>query len=590
MNAINEFRGKYFFLSNFYQAPITYQNLVFENNEAAFQAAKCPDRMNEFCGLNPSEAKRLGRHVELRSDWEEIKDEVMYQVCKAKFMQHDELRQRLIDTGNAELIEGNTWGDKTWGVCDGVGENRLGKILMRIRTEINNACNVCIDIPNGAARIINTLEQHGFEAYVVGGCVRDSMLGITPKDWDICTSARPKEVESCFISQRIIETGIQHGTITIIMSDGQYEVTTFRNDGDYSDSRHPDSVRFVNDVQTDLARRDFTVNAMAYNPRYGLIDPFDGKSHLEHKTLACVGDAGDRFAEDALRIMRALRFASTYGFIIEEKTSDSIHQNAERLNNIAVERINTELCRLLCGENVLSILTDYSDIITTIIPELKPCIGFEQHNPYHQYTIYDHIAHAVANYNGKDTTTKMALLLHDIGKPLCYTEDEKGGHFYGHGVPGHDIAEKIVSRLRFDKCSQYNISELVLYHDSVIEPTIKTVKRWLNKVGIEQFLRLLDIRIADILAHTEGTQESRIEKYTGVREIAEQIIAEEQCFTLKDLAINGTDILSAGVPEGREVGLILNKLLEQVIDGEIQNNREVLMNYVKTYIRGELDD
>ena len=440
-----------------------------------------------------------------------------------------------------------------------------------------------IDMPNGAALILDKLKRNGFESFCVGGCVRDSLLGLQPKDWDICTSALPEQVEEIFKDNRIIETGLKHGTVTIIMDDGQYEVTTFRTDGVYSDCRRPDNVTFVRNVEDDLARRDFTINALAYDGER-LIDLYGGVRHLEQGIIACVGNADDRFNEDALRIMRALRFASVYGFKIADETARAIHKNAKLLNNIAVERINVELCKLLCGKGAMQILLDYNDIIATIIPEFKPCIGFDQNNRYHQYTVYDHIAHAVDNYRGADSTVKLALFLHDIGKPICYTEDENGGHFHGHGIPSRDIAERVLQRLRFDNKTQRDVTELVLYHDSVIEPTPKTVKRWLNKIGEEQLLRLLDIRMADILAHAEGTQESRIERCIAVRELVDSILAENQCFTIKDLTVCGTDVLDLGVPQGKLVGEILNHLLDKIISGELDNKREVLIDEAEHYL------
>lgn len=438
-----------------------------------------------------------------------------------------------------------------------------------------------IKIPKDVENIISRLNEHGYEAYVVGGCVRDSILGRTPNDWDICTSATPDKMIKIFEDYEVIPTGLKHGTITIVINHIPYECTTFRIDGDYSDSRRPNSVKFTTDIIQDLSRRDFTINAMAYNPRTGLVDSFGGVNDIKSKVIRCVGNADDRFNEDALRIMRAIRFASVYGFVIEKDTSRAIHCNVKLLNNIAVERISTELCKLLCGKGVLDTLLNYSDVISTIIPELKPCIGFNQNNRYHQYTIYNHIAHAVSNYAGSDMIVKIALLLHDIGKPTCYTEDENGGHFYGHGEFSRDIAEEVVKRLKFDNYTQKNVIELVLYHDSIIEPTIKVVKRWLNKIGEEQLLRLLDIRMADILAHAEGTQKSKIERCVAVRNIVEDVLASEQCFKLKDLTVNGNDLMQIGIPQGREIGKILNWLLDMVINGEVENKKDELLNLVR---------
>jgi len=440
--------------------------------------------------------------------------------------------------------------------------------------------NVSFNIPDNVNVILDTLHDNGYEAYIVGGCVRDSLLGLQPKDWDICTSALPPQILEVFNDKRIIETCLKHGTVTIVLDDEQYEITTYRTDGNYSDNRHPDSVTFVSNLKEDLARRDFTINAMAYNKQDGLIDYFNGYKDLKNGIISCVGDANERFNEDALRIMRALRFSSRYEIPIAESTQEAIHKNKDLLKNIAIERINSELCKLLLGYGGSYILANYKDVITTIIPELKPCIGFNQNNRYHEYDVYDHIRHAVYNYGGSDLVVIISLLLHDIGKPHCYTEDCNGGHFYGHGVVSHDIAEKVLDNLRFDNKTKHDVLELVLYHDSTIEPTPKTVRRWLNKIGEKQFLRLLDIREADMLAHSKDTQKSRLERNDKLRKILAEIIQSNQCFTIKDLAINGKDIIAMGVPEGKRIGEILNTVLNEVINETIVNERKFLLDYV----------
>lgn len=439
-----------------------------------------------------------------------------------------------------------------------------------------------IRLPQGAQSIIDTLKAAGYEAYVVGGCVRDSLVGLDPKDWDICTSAVPSQILYSFRDKKVIETGLKHGTVTVVMDDGQYEVTTFRVDGSYSDNRHPDSVKFVTNIEDDLARRDFTINAMAYN-KDGLVDPFNGRKDLACGLISCVGNPDDRFGEDVLRILRAMRFAAVYGFDIEDATAKSIHQNKEKLLNIAAERIQAELCKMLAGRGVLEVLLDYSDVMATIIPELKPCIGFDQNNRFHEFTVYDHIAHAVSNCDTTDPVVNVALLLHDIGKPCCYTEDHNGGHFYGHGVHSYDLAREVLSRLRFDNKSRNDILELVLYHDAVIEPTPKTVRRWLNKIGEKQFMRLLDIRMADILAHKKDTQGSRIEICIALRLMVSDIIEQTQCFKLKDLVVDGYDVMNlCDVKEGKDVGCILNEVLDAVISGELKNERTAIIKYLIT--------
>lgn len=398
-----------------------------------------------------------------------------------------------------------------------------------------------ISIPKGARAVLLNLRYENHEAYVVGGCVRDSLLGKEPKDWDICTSATPDEVKELMHRRGIktIDTGLQHGTVTVDMGTvGKYEVTTFRIDGNYTDGRHPDYVEFTESIYKDLSRRDFTINAMAYNSA-GLIDPFHGRDDLQAGIIRCVGNPDERFEEDALRILRALRFAATYGFSIEEQTAAAIHKDAWMLKRIAAERINGELCKMLLGDGILNVLLNFSDVIATIIPEMEPCIGFEQNNKYHQYTVYEHIAHAVANYKGTDVSVKVALLLHDIGKPQCYTEDENGGHFHGHGVPSRDIAEQ--------------------------------------ELGERRFSQFLDVRMADILAHAEGTQESRIERCIALGSIMSEVLEAEQCFALKDLQINGRDIMNLGIEQGKRVGEILNSLLDEVISGALENEHNALM-------------
>lgn len=439
-----------------------------------------------------------------------------------------------------------------------------------------------ITIPPGAAEIIAVLKSNSFDAYIVGGCVRDSLLGRVPKDWDICTSAKPYEIIQCFQNRRIIETGLKHGTVAVVIDDNQYEVTTFRVDGKYSDNRHPDSVQYVSSLETDLARRDFTINAMAYNDDAGLIDPFGGASDIKKQTISCVRNPDDRFREDALRIMRALRFASVYGFSIDEDTARSIHQNRSLLHNIAAERITSELSKLICGEGVLNVLLAFSDVMATIIPELEPCIGFNQNNKYHCYTIYDHIAAAVANSTGDDLVVRMALLLHDIGKPCCYTEDENGGHFHGHGIYSHILAEQALSRLRFSNKDAENILELVKYHDSIIEPTNKVVRRWLNKIGSEQFYRLINVRMADMLAHSIDTQKERIEKCRRVLEILSE--ESKNCFTIKDMKISGRDVMSFGIPQGKKIGELLSLALSAIMNGDVPNEHEKLMEYLGAHI------
>jgi tRNA nucleotidyltransferase (CCA-adding enzyme) len=428
------------------------------------------------------------------------------------------------------------------------------------------------------------------DAYIVGGCVRDSILNKTPHDWDICTSVRPGVVLSILAEHGIktFETGLQHGTVTAVIGDESYEITTFRTDGEYSDNRRPDRVEFIADICEDLSRRDFTINAMAYNESDGVIDPWHGHEDLLNGVIRCVRNPDDRFREDALRIMRALRFAATYGFKIEEKAAAAIHRNKELLKNISAERIQSELTKMLCGKGVLDILLEYKDVMAVIIPELEPCIGFDQNNPYHIYDVYDHIAHAVANYKGNDISIKMALLLHDIGKPESYVVvDFGGGHFYGHSVPSMRITKDAMARLRFDNKTRDEVVDLVLYHDADIYPGARSVRRWLNLIGPDMLDKLIFVKIADLEAHSDMNKSSRRDRTLGIRLVMKDVIAKAQCFTLKDLAISGNDILSLGVEEGPRIGKILNYLLGEVLDGTLENIHEILVEEAKRYLKGD---
>lgn len=445
-----------------------------------------------------------------------------------------------------------------------------------------------INIPNGAREIIEVLTCTGYEAFVVGGCVRDSLLNLNPHDWDICTNAKPDQVEACFPNNRIIETGMKHGTVTIVMDDESYEVTTYRIDGDYSDGRHPDHVEFTDDLIADLSRRDFTINAMAYSPTKGLIDPFDGQKDLETKRIKTVGNPEDRFSEDALRILRALRFSSVYGFHIEYLTSNAIINMQNSLEKISAERIQSELVKLLMGQDSFKILMLYSDVICTIIPEFGPCVGFEQNNRYHKYDVYEHIMQATQYYKGKDVTVKLALFLHDIAKPQCYTEDAEGhGHFYGHPTPSSEIANTILSRLKFDNKTREDVVQLIFYHDTKITPTTRSVRRMLNKIGEEQYRRLLNIQAADISAHAHIIGDDRFIRLGQVESIIDELIAQQQCFSLKDLAVKGRDIIEIGIPEGPKVGECLKYALNKVLDEELLNEYDVLISAIKEFLNNE---
>jgi len=435
---------------------------------------------------------------------------------------------------------------------------------------------VHINLPHEVQYIINTLEEHGFEAYAVGGCVRDAVLGKEPKDWDICTGALPGQTAECFGDQRIFETGLKHGTISLLLGGEIYEITTFRIDGIYKDNRRPESVQFVSDLHNDLARRDFTINAMAYHPAKGIIDPFGGIDDINNQLIRCVGDAEKRFDEDALRIMRALRFASELGFAIESHTAEAILGKKNLLHNIASERIREELNRLLIGDNALNVLTEYVQIIVTIIPEISALIGFEQNNPYHNLDVWGHTVKSVINAPA-DKIIRLTMLLHDIGKPLCYTFENEKGHFHGHQEVGTEMARKIMRRLKYDNHTVHAVTTLITYHDAEIPPRAKTIRRWLNRIGEERLRQLLLVKRADAYAHSEQFLKPRLDTLDTMTGILDEIIAQNQCFSLKDLAIDGRDLIAVGIAEGADIGRVLGVLLDMVIDGKIENEREVLL-------------
>ena len=326
-----------------------------------------------------------------------------------------------------------------------------------------------MQIPKEAALALHTLQSNGHLAFVVGGCVRDSLLGRTPNDWDVTTSALPEEVADCFRNFRVIETGLQHGTLTVLVDGTPIEITTFRNDGIYLDHRHPVGVTFSNTVEDDLARRDFTVNAMAYHPERGLVDLFGGREDLKNRVIRCVGDPVTRFREDGLRILRAIRFASVLGFSLDEKTKAAVRSEKSLLEFIAPERIREEFCKLLCGVNAENVIREYVDVIGQFLPELLACRGFEQNTKYHCYDVLEHTLCALSHASN-DLFVRLAVLLHDIGKPLCYTEDENGGHFKGHGPVGTAMTEQILRRLRFDNRTVEIVSRLVERHDRITPP------------------------------------------------------------------------------------------------------------------------
>lgn len=442
-----------------------------------------------------------------------------------------------------------------------------------------------INIPDAPKQLMKVLLEAGYEAYVVGGCVRDFLLGHEPHDWDICTNALPDQMKECFASYHVIETGLQHGTLTVMVDHVGYEITTYRIDGEYTDHRHPDSVQFVSRLQEDLMRRDFTINAMAADISGKIRDFYDGQFDLEHKWIRCVGDPDKRFMEDPLRILRAMRFESKLGFTIEEMTENSMRKHRHLLQHISAERINTELTGILMGD-CYSTLACFPDVLSVCIPEIKQCIGFQQNNPHHNRNVWDHTLFAVS-VAPKDLYTRLALLYHDIGKPLCYTFESGIGHFYGHAAISRDIAEKSLRELRFDNQTIKLVTQLVEAHDRTIEPRKPVIRRCLNKMGLEQFLRLLDVKEADYAAQAQlyGDRLHKVEILQMTNEILAAQIQQKDCFTLKNLAINGSDLIALGIPTGKIIGQILNQLLEMVMEGTIENNQSELLLWVKNQMK-----
>ena len=439
-----------------------------------------------------------------------------------------------------------------------------------------------MELSAGAEKAISMLENAGFEAYAVGGCVRDSLLGKKPTDFDITTSAFPEEMKAVFKNEHVIETGIKHGTLTVLMNGEPLEITTFRIDKDYSDNRHPKEVEFTKSLSEDLARRDFTVNSLAFSEKTGIIDLFGGVSDLEHGIIRAVGEPDTRFNEDALRIMRGLRFASVLGFEIEEKTALSLSENAELLKNISAERLFSELGKLLCGKSARKVIFEHPVPFFEIIPELSVLKGFEQHHFRHDLDAFEHSL-AVLENTPQTPVLRFAALFHDIAKPLCQSFDETGtAHYYGHAQKSAEIAEAVLRRLKSDSETIKNVSELIRRHEDRFEPSKKAVKRLLSKTNPEFFENLLCLMEADEKGKAE---EFRLSKsvFEEFRRLAAEIVEKEECFSLKNLAVNGADLIYAGFEPGKKMGEILETLLEKVIEGELLNEKETLLQFAKTH-------
>ena len=429
-----------------------------------------------------------------------------------------------------------------------------------------------MQLPVPVRRCMETLENAGFQCYAVGGCVRDSLLGKTPQDYDLCTDALPEEIAELFAEYDLVRNGEKHGTIGVIIDHVLYEITTFRTEGGYTDNRHPDWVAFVRDIEDDLARRDFTVNAMAYNPKEGYVDPWGGQKDLQDRVIRAVGDPDTRFTEDPLRILRGLRFAVRFGFWIQEPTRQAMLRQAPLMDNLARERVFDELCKLIVNISTQELL-DYGSLLAQVIPELGACIGFAQHSPHHRFDVFTHIAHVAGNIP-RQLPLRWAALLHDIGKPVCFTQDETGrGHFYNHAKVGAELADTVLLRLKAPTALREEVVWLVQNHMIPFELDVKQLRRRMGRFGIERCDRLLALQRADFC--NKGT-DGNADYFDEIRRLMDEIRQEDCCLTLRDLAIGGNDLLALGFPPGPEIGKALSTLLGCVQDDILPNTANAL--------------
>lgn len=433
-------------------------------------------------------------------------------------------------------------------------------------------------LPDEVLEILRRLNESGFAAYAVGGCVRDRLLGRVPEDWDLTTSARPEQVMELF-RPHCIPTGLQHGTVTVRQDHRSFEVTTFRTDGTYSDHRHPDAVVFSDRLEEDLSRRDFTIGAMAMDAKGQIVDPFGGREDLKNGVIRCVGDPDRRFDEDALRLMRALRFASVLGFAIEPDTAAAIRRGREKLRLIAVERIRVEMDKLLCGADAARVLLDFPEVIGVFLPEMHDAVGFDQRNPHHCYDVWEHTVRSVEAVPA-EPVLRWTMLFHDLGKTRCFTVDEEGvGHFYGHGKISEALAREATTRLKFDNDSRDQILQLVDWHDRVVPCTRKGLRRVLNTLGARGAERLIAVKRADNLAQAAAYR-GRQAELDRAEEIIRELLAEDACFSLKQLAVNGRDMMALGL-SGPAVGRTLQSLLELVLEEKLPNDRDALLRWAE---------
>lgn len=437
-----------------------------------------------------------------------------------------------------------------------------------------------IVLPDKVLMIILNLQMHGYDAYAVGGCVRDSILAKKPQDWDITTSAKPGDIKRMF--RRTVDTGIEHGTVTVLIGKDSFEVTTYRIDGVYEDSRHPKEVRFTNNLEEDLKRRDFTINAMAYNDDVRLVDAFGGMKDLNYHLIRCVGDPKERFAEDALRILRAVRFSSQLGFTIEPDTEEAIRELAPTLQRVSAERIRAELLKILVSDHPEQIREAYRLGITKVIlPEWDDMEGVRQNTPHHKYDVAEHTIEAIKNVKN-DKVLRLTMLFHDMGKPAMKTTDENGrDHFKGHAIVSEELTNVVMRRLKFDNETIKKVTRLVCYHDYRVEATPQNVRRAMNRIGVELFPYYLAVRLADVKAQSAYQKREKVENIIKMRELYQETLVQEHCVTLQDLAVTGKDLLAIGMKPGQALGSMLTELLEWVIDDPDCNKKEILCEYVK---------
>ncbi len=443
-------------------------------------------------------------------------------------------------------------------------------------------------IPQGPGKLLRRLNGCGFQAYAVGGCIRDSLLGKTPGDWDICTSALPEETEACFSDLRVVETGLKHGTVTVISSGEPYEITTFRSDGAYLDHRRPQQVAFVRTLKEDLLRRDFTINAMAAGLDGVIQDPFGGQKDLMDGVIRCVGDPEKRFSEDALRILRGLRFASRLGFSIAPETAAAMERQKNLLAYVSGERIYKELTGILMGDNAQRMLEQYGNVLTAVLPEIVPSMGFCQRNPFHNRDVWQHTLEALGK-SRPNPMVRWALLLHDLGKPDCFTLDDHGiGHFYGHPQRSMELTEEIFDRLHGDKKTKETVCLLVRDHDREAPANEKNARRWIAHYGAERVQLLLEVKRCDCLSHVDTPKtRNRYDNLMEMTRLIFELLEKEHCFSVRELPVKGSDVMAFGVPAGPRVGQILERLLDDVLDGICPPERAALLEHLKQYLKGE---